>query len=150
MANNSKEPMLITSLFFDGGVSEVKRILARAIQEARKQQGFTEEKFNELCYFREDGLPFCEDFEKNPELMNYRVFNRATCLLGLVANEILNLDVTGDKLTKVLSAMDDANGGLAAAYDTQTGDAKKGIPDHKVAPVYATFKILAEIGAGAD
>ena len=152
MKNESNEGGLLSDTFFKGGVSEVKKILVEAIIKEREKRKIDRESFDEICCFEIDGLPTCEKFEEDSSLMNYRIFNRAGCVLDLAADEVLNLELSNKspELKAVLRSMQSQDGGLAAACDTKAGDSAQGISICKVAPVYATFKILKEIGANSD
>lgn len=134
----------ISSLFFPGGKEQVRRILVDAIREARRKKLVTAEKLDELCSFREDKLPTCEEFEETPSKMTQVVFCRAACALGLKADEVLRLKVAGNKLKTIVAQMKEERAGLAAAL--RLGASKsKGIPNDRVAPVYAAIKILSEV-----
>jgi len=150
MDNKIQESEHLADIFFGGGISQVKELLSEAIRKEREKKGLSNAEFDKLCFFEEDGLPKSKQFESDPKYMNYRIFNRAGCLLGLSLDNVLKLKFDDEKISKVLATMNSTSGGLAAAYDTKANIDIKGIETSKVAPVYAAFKILEEIGAGKN
>jgi len=132
----------ICGLFFEGGRDEVREILTSALRKARKQKGVTGKSLDDMCYFREDGLPTCNEFERDPSKMTQEVFCRAACALGLKVDEVLTIKLSKEKLATVLHTMDLNEAGLTAALHVTK---VQPIPNIQVAPVYALFKILSEI-----
>lgn len=133
------------SLFFgDNGKEKVKTRLRDAVRDARKEAGMDEAQLDEICFFKEDKLPTCAEFEENPALMTHLVFCRAASALGLKIDEVLNIDCSGKRLETIVKAMDSSNTGLVAALPIG-GTKREPISNEKIAPVFAAFKILSEI-----
>ncbi|MHC4476261.1 MAG: hypothetical protein ACYTEL_11485 [Planctomycetota bacterium] len=127
--------------FPEGGKNEVKKLLAEGVRKARREKGISEQELDKLCFFKDDALPTCEEFEKDSSKMTQEVFCRAACALGLKISDVLKIHVDADNLNVVLDTMEADQGGLAAASSREA----EPIPDDIVAPVYATFKILSEV-----
>ena len=130
-----------SDMFFAGGKDEVRELLVAAVRKARKEQGITPRKLDELCFFKEDGYPTCNEFEKDPSKMTQAVFCRAACALDLKVDEVLDLRVVGSKLDTIVDQMGKRAGLAAALPLTRSTE----IPHRKVAPVYAAIKILSEV-----
>lgn len=117
-------------------------MLVDVVRDARKQQNIKAKDLDKHCYFKEDNLATCEEFESNPSKMTQEIFCRAACMLHLRIDDVLDIKLSPKKLEEVIATMDLNNGGLAAALYTKEA---KDIPDEEVAPIYARFKILSEI-----
>lgn len=125
-----------------GGKNEVRRRLVEAVRKGRERRKMTRPELDKRCYFKEDGLPTCSQFEDNPSKMTQEVFCRAACELDLKIDKILKIDFSSRKnLKATIETMRANKGGLVAAFGTKA----EAIAEDTVAPVYAAFKVLSEI-----
>jgi hypothetical protein len=129
--------------FFRGGKHEVRKRLVAAVKRARVRKKISAEELDMRCLLKKGT---CAKFEKDPSQITQEVFCRAACALELKVDKILRINFDAqDNLDHAMKAMVANNGGLAAALSTEPGTKAKDIPYDKVAPVYATLKVLSEI-----
>jgi len=134
----------LSAIFFpEGGKKDVRKQLTEVVRRIRLELKMEPGQLDELCGFgKEAGLPTCDAFEREPDLMNQRVFCRAACALDIEISDALSLDWSGDRMPEVIKRITDSDLRMAAL---PAGTAGKSVPIEKMAPVFAAFKILSEI-----
>lgn len=128
---------IITEFF--GNTKKVKTQISEAIQQGRREKGYTTTKLDEICGFGKKGTPFSSEVETNPDLLNGRFFCRASFPLDLKLDSILKLNLSDDQIANVVKEMEAEGAHVTAACGG--GDVGK-IPLPSQVPVYIYLKVI--------
>jgi len=125
---------------FFGSPLKIQRLLVKEIQHKRAQRHLTQDELDAQCHFAPLGLPKCKDFEASPKLMSRPVFSLASFVLGIRADDVLQVRLSAPDLKWVVKHMTKSKVRLCA--HSGGGIDEPAVSMEDAAPVYVIIKAL--------
>lgn len=125
-----------------GSVDAARKRIAERLKAARIAQGVQPREFNERCAFAAQGLPLCNEYETNPDLVDRWVFSAASMELGVDAGSLIGCEMDEERRHKIFSMMKRDDVLLAATGEEGSAE----VTYEQLAPLYVVVKTLSAIG----